>query len=162
MRGCPNSLGGGFDPRSGGRSKLRKSVWGLSQFARLRLLRQVWDEEYARGVTMWRSLRQPGETAHLINLCARCAAMREVIRSCPQYTLIISPFANQPSRRPTQYFDAHARGRGQTRLSRDFPLPPSRVDKSGTNPERICQAGGQVVGRSVGRDNSLMPKVAPP
>ena len=53
-------------------------------------------------------------------------------------------------------------GRGKTRLARDFPLPPSRVDKSGTNPERICQAGGQVVGRSVGRDNSLMPKVAPP
>ena len=162
MRGCPNSLGGGFDPRSGGRSKLRKSVWGLSQFARLRLLRQVWDEEYARGVTMWRSLRQPGETAHLINLCARCAAIREVIRSCPQYTLIIIQLANQSSRRPTQYFEAHARVEGKLAWLEIFPYLPSRVDKSGTNPERICQAGGQVVGRSVGCDNSLMPKVAPP
>ncbi len=108
-------------------------MWGLSQFARLRLLRQVWDEEYARGVTMWRSLRQPGETAHLINLCARCAAIREVIRSCPQYTLIIIQLANQPSRRPTQYFEAHARVEGKLAWLEIFPYPPVEL----TNLEQI-------------------------
>ena len=59
--------------------------------------------------------------------------MREVIRSCPLYTVIISPFANQPSRRPTQYFEAHARAEGILAWLEIFPYPPVEL----TNLEQI-------------------------